>query len=106
MQRLKHTYRELAEHPAGLYVDSPQLSATDSLDFITLTDRGIDAFDSLLDVDHAEVVESGDLSGINEDVQVVNEVATWGDRGNEKAVLVAIDLHGVKNHFLTERPSS
>ena len=76
----------------------------DSLNFSALTDSGIDAFDALLDVEHAEIVESGDLSGINKDGQVIKELATRCNRSNEKAVLVAIDLHGVKNHLLAKRP--
>ena len=70
---------------------------------LTASLKGQDVLNSRANVDHTQIVEAGNLRGINEDVDVVHEMRLVGGCGLEGAVLLVHELHGAQDQVLSCR---
>ena len=99
-ENVKSTYTKLVDIMAIKHIHRQRHTHNVLPNRLASRNLTLDGFDVSSNIGETHVVESHDLVRIAQDVEVIREIATWSDRGDEKAVLVAIDLNGFEDHNL------
>lgn len=99
-ENVKSTYTKLADIMAIEHIHRQRHTHNILPNRLASRNLTLDRFDVSSDIGETHVVESHDLVGVAQDIEVVGKIATRSNRGNEKAVLIAIDLNGFEDHNL------